>query len=148
MAGAQARSIGQSTAPDRTPHLDQAAIENRHLLAAVEHLAWMREEGGRLRVNWRDMETEELGSVYESLLELTPRASASERTFAFAEGAETNGNARKTSGSYYTEVAPRPKREPLIRLTNFKFAGGRTDYTLTPRSSSWKARSWTGVSCG
>ena len=47
----------------------------------------MREEGARVRINWRDMETEELGSVYESLLELTPRASASEKTFGFAEGA-------------------------------------------------------------
>jgi hypothetical protein len=42
----------------------------------------------------------------------------------------------------------RPKREPLIGPTNFKFGGGRTGYTLTPRSSSWKTRSWTGVSCG
>src|SRR5215471_10067477 len=28
---------------------------------------------GLVPVNWRDMETEELGSVYESLLELTPQ---------------------------------------------------------------------------
>jgi hypothetical protein len=62
----------------------------------------MREEGARVRINWRDMETEELGSVYESLLELTPRASASEKVFSFAEGAEARGHARKTSGSYYT----------------------------------------------
>jgi hypothetical protein len=51
------------------------------------------------------METEELGSVYESLLELTPRASADARTFEFAGGDETRGNARKTSGSYYTPDA-------------------------------------------
>ena len=42
-------------------------------------------------VNWRDMETEELGSVYESLLELTPRLVDEGRGFAFAEGAETKG---------------------------------------------------------
>jgi hypothetical protein len=95
-------ALGGLFAPDRTPHLDQARIENRHLLAAIDDLAWMREDGARVRVNWRDMETEELGSVYESLLELTPRASASEKTFSFAEGAEAKGNARKTSGSYYT----------------------------------------------
>jgi N-6 DNA Methylase len=53
-------------------------------------------------VNWRDMETEELGSVYESLLELTPRLTDDGRGFAFAEGGETKGHARKTSGSYYT----------------------------------------------
>lgn len=85
------------------PNLENARIENRRLLAAIWRLAWLRPEGQPLtRVNWRDMETEELGSVYESLLELTPRASADARIFEFAEGGETRGNARKTSGSYYT----------------------------------------------
>lgn len=85
------------------PHLRASRIENRRLLAAIWRLAWMRPEGQPLtRVNWRDMETEELGSVYESLLELTPIASADRRTFTFAEGDLTRGNARKVSGSYYT----------------------------------------------
>lgn len=84
-------------------NLEVSKIENRRFLAALWRLAWLRPEGQSLtRVNWRDMETEELGSVYESLLELTPRASADRRTFDFAEGDETKGNARKTSGSYYT----------------------------------------------
>jgi hypothetical protein len=47
------------------------------------------------------METEELGSVYESLLELTPRLTEDGRGFAFAEGGEGKGHARKTTGSYY-----------------------------------------------
>lgn len=93
-------------ARDVVPSLDNARIENRRLLAAIWRLAWLRPEGQPLtRVNWRDMETEELGSVYESLLELTPRASADLRTFNFAEGEETRGNARKTSGTYYTPDA-------------------------------------------
>lgn len=88
------------------PSLEKARIENRRFLAAIWRLAWLRPEGQPLtRVNWRDMETEELGSVYESLLELTPRASADARTFEFAEGDEAKGNARKTSGSYYTPDA-------------------------------------------
>jgi len=82
------------------------AEANRRLLAAIWRLAWLRPEGQPLtRVNWRDMETEELGSVYEGLLELTPRASADARSFAFAEGDETRGHARKTTGSYYTPEA-------------------------------------------
>ena len=85
------------------PDLENARIENRRLLAAIWRLAWLRPEGQPLmRVNWRDMETEELGSVYEGLLELTPRASADTRTFEFAEGDETRGNERKKTGSYYT----------------------------------------------
>jgi hypothetical protein len=87
-------------------NFEKAKLENRRFLAAIWRLAWLRPEGQPLtRVNWRDMETEELGSVYESLLELTPRASADRRTFEFAEGDETRGNARKISGSYYTPDA-------------------------------------------
>ncbi len=47
-------------------------------------------------VNWRDMETEELGSVYESLLELTPILVDQGRGLTFADGDETKGNQRKT----------------------------------------------------
>ena len=55
------------------------------------------------RVNWRDMQTEELGSVYESLLELIPLVHLEARAFAFAAGDAANrGNERKTTGSYYT----------------------------------------------
>jgi hypothetical protein len=71
-------------------------------MEAIFRLAWLRDDGLLMPVNWRDMETEELGSVYESLLELTPRLSLDGREFTFAEGAQTKGNARKTSGSYYT----------------------------------------------
>ena len=96
-------ALGGLFAQGVVPDLEKSRIENRRLLAAIWRLAWLRPEGQPLtRVNWRDMETEELGSVYESLLELTPRASADARTFEFAEGDETRGNARKTSGSYYT----------------------------------------------
>lgn len=49
------------------------------------------------------METEELGSVYESLLELQPQLGEDGKTLVFAsEAAEQKGNQRKTTGSYYT----------------------------------------------
>lgn len=96
-------ALGGLFASDQLANLTACKIDNRRLLAAMWRLAWMRPDGHPLtRVNWRDMETEELGSVYESLLELTPIASADTRTFTFAEGDETRGNARKVSGSYYT----------------------------------------------
>jgi hypothetical protein len=82
--------------------LEPARLSNAALLEAIYRLAWLRDAGGPVPVNWRDMETEELGSVYESLLELTPRLTESGHGFSFAEGAEAKGNARKTSGSYYT----------------------------------------------
>ena len=107
-------------------NLENARIENRRLLAAIWRLAWLRPEGQPLtRVNWRDMETEELGSVYESLLELTPRASADTRTFDFAEGPESKGNERKKTGSYYTPDA-------LVKLL--------LDSTLDPLLDAAEAR--------
>jgi len=57
---------------------------------------------GAVRPRHGQLETEELGSVYEGLLELTPRLTADGRGFAFAEVGEARSNARKTSGSYYT----------------------------------------------
>jgi hypothetical protein len=88
-------------AQGQCPALDNAKLENRAFLLAVFRLAWLRERAGLARVNWRDMGPEELGSVYESLLELVPQI-AGGQNFAFATGGETKGNARKTSGSYYT----------------------------------------------
>ncbi|MBL4557277.1 MAG: hypothetical protein JKP98_09645 [Rhodobacteraceae bacterium] len=49
------------------------------------------------------METEELGSVYESLLELQPQLGDDGKTLVFAsEAAEQMGNQRKTTSSFYT----------------------------------------------
>ena len=60
-----------------------------------------------MRVNYRDMGTEELGSVYESLLELQPVVDVNVTPWAFSflgDGNEekVRGSARKLSGSYYT----------------------------------------------
>jgi hypothetical protein len=89
-------------APGTLPDLETAKLANRNLMEAIYRLAWLREDSGLVPVNWRDMETEELGSVYESLLELTPQLNGDGRRFIFAEGTEARGHARKTTGSYYT----------------------------------------------
>jgi hypothetical protein len=89
-------------APGTLPHLEKARLPNRSLMEAVYRLGWLKDDSGLVLVNWRDMETEELGSVYESLLELTPQLNGDGRKFKFAEGGEAKGHARKTTGSYYT----------------------------------------------
>jgi hypothetical protein len=95
-------ALGGLFAPEAIPDLEGARLANRSLMEAIFRLAWLREPSGLVPVNWRDMETEELGSVYESLLELTPRLTDDGHSFDFAEGNEAKGHARKTSGSYYT----------------------------------------------
>lgn len=94
--------LGGLFAPEQCPTLDACALDNRSLLISVFRLAWLREPGALSRVNWKDMGPEELGSVYESLLELVPRVSTDAREFGFAGAAESAGNTRKLTGSYYT----------------------------------------------
>lgn len=89
-------------APGTLPDLQDTKLANRALMEAIYRLAWLKDDSGLVPVNWRDMETEELGSVYESLLELTPQLNGDGRHFKFAEGGEAKGHARKTTGSYYT----------------------------------------------
>ncbi|TNF13031.1 MAG: SAM-dependent DNA methyltransferase [Rhodobacteraceae bacterium] len=85
-----------------TPIFDAATLPNRHFLEALFHLAWIRDGQALARINWRDMQTEELGSVYESLLELVPRLAENHTLLDYAGGAETRGNERKKTGAYYT----------------------------------------------
>jgi hypothetical protein len=98
-------ALGGLFAPEQCAHLDAASLANRALLEAMHHLRWSSTNGTVAPVDYRNMGPEELGSVYESLLELVPDTDAHARTFGFiradADG-ETRGNARKTSGSYYT----------------------------------------------
>ena len=101
-SGSDLPALGGLFLPELTRDLDAARLPNRALMEAIYRLAWLKDDAALTPVNWRDMETEELGSVYESLLELTPRIADDGRAFLFAEGAEAQGHARKTTGSYYT----------------------------------------------
>ncbi len=95
-------ALGGLFARDQCPYLDTAALGNADLLMTMFKLGWMQSDGSLVRINWRDMGPEEFGSVYESLLELVPEIAADGRQFRFAGMDESKGNARKTSGSYYT----------------------------------------------
>jgi hypothetical protein len=115
--------------------LDDSKLENRSLLLAVFKLAWLREDASLERVNWRDMGPEELGSVYESLLELVPMITEEGHKFGFAEGGETKGNARKTTGSYYTpdslvQMLLDSALEPVIADTIAKNPGSPVEALL------------------
>ena len=92
-------ALGGLFAQRSTPHLNSATIPNRAFLAALFCLGFIRKDGITHRINWRDLKTEELGSVYEGLLEIRPSLTAS-GDFQLGTGAK--GNDRKTSGSYYT----------------------------------------------
>ncbi len=95
-------ALGGLFDPNAIPDLGAEHLPNRALMEAVYRLAWLREGSSLVKINWRDMATEEFGSVYESLLELKPLLVEEGRAMAFAEGDEAKGHARKKTGSYYT----------------------------------------------
>ena len=98
-------TLGGLFADSQCPDLDSAALSNRDLLATMRQLRWSSVSGSLTAIDYRNMGPEELGSIYESLLELVPQLDLPARTFGFAgitDAGSTSGNARKTTGSYYT----------------------------------------------
>ncbi|WP_460704912.1 Eco57I restriction-modification methylase domain-containing protein, partial [Myceligenerans halotolerans] len=87
---------------NRGEPLLEAELANDAVLEAVRSLSWIQ-RGDRLQpVDYRNLGAEELGSVYESLLELVPKVSLLDRTYKLEH---LSGNERKTTGSYYTPPA-------------------------------------------
>lgn len=80
--------------------LEGLDLTNQRLLEAVRLLSQLPDRAtGTIRpVDYKNLGAEELGSVYEALLEYVP-AVGSDGTFTLNI---KGGNARKTSGSYYT----------------------------------------------
>ncbi|WP_369699472.1 N-6 DNA methylase [Deinococcus sp. YIM 77859] len=74
-------------------------LANSDLYAAVRALSLIEEGRTTRPVNFAGLDAEELGSIYESLLELHPEVNTATGTFRLSTAA---GNERKTTGSYYT----------------------------------------------
>ncbi len=93
-------------------HLESARISNNDLLRAIDSLGRFDDESVRRRVNYAALDVEELGSVYESLLDFEPNVVEADperpELWDFQLGA---GGGRKSSGSYYT---PRELVQELI----------------------------------
>ncbi len=85
-----------------TPNLSLACLSNAALLKAVYSLAFITDGNTRRAVDYRNLGAEELGSVYESLLELVPKVDSVSNQFVLINAA---GNQRKTTGSYYTPTS-------------------------------------------
>ncbi len=84
---------------DRLDALDDAAIDNHDLTLALRQLSLYEQKGQLRRVNYGALDVEELGSVYESLLEFHPQVVQSNGIWEFQL---VVGSERKTTGSYYT----------------------------------------------
>jgi hypothetical protein len=87
--------FGSTTLPD----LDDYVIDNYDLLVALRYLSLYQDKGQLRRVNYEYLDVEELGSVYESLLDFHPQTLQRQGIYEFAL---VVGSDRKTTGSYYT----------------------------------------------
>ncbi|MFL1404628.1 Eco57I restriction-modification methylase domain-containing protein [Marinobacter sp. M1N3S26] len=100
-------ALGGLFGSDQCPNLDNALIDNQSLLKAIKALTWHPSETSNSLVatDYANMDAEELGSVYEALLELVPAINTVPWQFSFIgldESNTTAGNLRKLTGSYYT----------------------------------------------
>lgn len=122
-------ALGGLFGADELPHLETARLRNRAFMEALYRLSWLSDRAGIVPVNWRAMETEELGSVYETLLELQPQLGSDGKTLIFAsEAAEQKGNQRKTTGSYYMIfLCFRGHPEAMFELEVFDGSAGDED---------------------
>lgn len=92
-------ALGGIFGEDECPHLKGAALTNADLLAAIRKLRFIDAGRHLYPVNYRDIGSEEIGSLYEGILELVPSYCEGSRQLTLVGAA---GNNRKTTGSYYT----------------------------------------------
>lgn len=93
--------LGGIFTPTALDVLNDASIDNVSFLNAIRLLSTTKDASSdALRaVDFQHLGAEELGGIYEALLELHPRIDPAARTFTLVAGA---GNERKMTGSYYT----------------------------------------------
>jgi hypothetical protein len=99
---------GMLFAEHQTPLLNGRALRNSDLLHAIRDLTLIEREGVLQRISYADLGVEELGSIYESLLDFTPRVTTEAEDVNGREipphtfFLDPRGSERKTTGSYYT----------------------------------------------
>ncbi|MFC0864267.1 Eco57I restriction-modification methylase domain-containing protein [Sphaerimonospora cavernae] len=100
------RTAGSPQGLTDEPRPDQLLwcdLPNEALLTAIRKMSTVRAKDGRPRdVDFQHLGAEELGSIYESLLELVPYAETNGVGPKFELKEKVSGNDRKLTGSYYT----------------------------------------------
>ncbi len=136
--------LGRGGEPEGT-----VLCRNAVLLRAIRALTTVAREGSLQRISYADLGVEELGSVYESLLDYSPRISAAAET---VEGRtipantfflDPRGAERKTTGSHYT---PTSLVEALIRSALLPVARSRlAEVGLPVAASTAESQTTTGL---
>jgi len=103
---------GRLFSPARTPLAERADLDDEAARASLVALtSTANPKGGRERIEYRDLGVEQLGAVYETLLDYRPRI---HNTRPVAIDLERSGSLRKSTGTFYT---PQPIADYLVRRT-------------------------------
>ena len=108
---------GRLFSPSRSPIVESCAVDDeiarRALLALSTTTAGRPKSrhGSRTRIDYRDLGVEQLGAVYESVLEYEPAYADARRTQVLLR---RGGDARKSTGSFYT---PQTLTDYVVRRT-------------------------------
>ncbi len=99
---------GRLFAPARTPLAERLDLDDGAARRAIVALSTRptADRTGRERIAYRDLDVEQLGAVYETLLDYEPRIARGTVSL------ETGSGARKATGSFYT---PQPIADYLVR---------------------------------
>lgn len=117
---------GRLFAPSRTPLAERRNLDDLAACRAIASLSTTpaRDGSGRDRIEYRDLGVEQLGAVYEALLDYEPRISnPPSRRGRPTVSLERGSTARKESASFYT---PQPLAQYLVRATLEPLTSGAT----------------------
>ncbi|OFW46391.1 MAG: hypothetical protein A3J29_18000 [Acidobacteria bacterium RIFCSPLOWO2_12_FULL_67_14b] len=118
---------GRLFSPSQTPLADRHLVPDSVAQAVVLALATIESPTGRHRIAYHDLGVEQLGSVYERVLEHEPARPPSPGAPARQAGRTIvltkTSTERKSTGSFYT---PRALTEFLVRRTLHPLVDGRT----------------------
>ena len=108
---------GRLFSPAQAAAFDRTRVDDAVLRKAIVAVGTTIRGGARARIAYRDLDVEQLGAVYERVLDYEPRAAGN--MLALVRG----GDVRKATGTFYT---PRAVTSHLVRRTLEPLVNGRT----------------------
>ena len=130
---------GDLFGPSAIADLEDQSLRNGDLIAAIRALSLYQDSASHAmrRVNYGALDVEELGSVYESLLDFRPVISPDPLHFALMSGTE-----RKTTGSYYTrpELVQELITSALVPVIDERLRAARARLPASPERTAAEER--------
>jgi hypothetical protein len=112
---------GRLFSPAQAAAFDHSRVDDRVLQNAIVAVGTTRVGSSRARIAYRDLDVEQLGAVYERVLDYQPRFGGAALSLVRA------GDVRKTTGTFYT---PRALTSYLVRRTLEPLVNGRTSEAI------------------